>query len=297
MTQPFEDNPAPCKLMTFDGIDPFLAKNVGNICSPIEGMVDDAGRLTNFALVLSDQNPWCIGVTSKYGCEWMSGPLVTQIDAAMNFITANNPPIEIKKRGGMYRRFPSIAVKEALVNSIIHSDLSIEERITVEMNDDMLSVRSPGGMFVPDEWKDVTSTNPRNRRLAKLMVDARYASLKGRGLMLIKNCYTGSGLMPCIIQDGRSFTVRLPAMDAPVKDERTGDQLVVEYLGRKRGALISDISRDLMVSVYYSRKIIERLESDGMVFTMGIGSQRRAFLTGSPEKNAYRETMDAQIRE
>jgi len=234
--------------------------------------------------MMSDQNPWRIEVYADGETNKMSGPLIMQIDDAMTAITAHNPPVEIRRRGGMYRRFPSIAVREALTNAVIHSDLSANEHIMVSMEEDCLSVSSPGGVFTPDEWRDISSTNPRNRKMAELLIGMRYASLKGKGMTVMKNCYIGSGLLPCIIHGQDRFTVKLPAMDNPIKDACTGASMISDYLMSNRGALISEISRDLMISVHITKKMIDSMESKGDVFTLGIGSHRRAFLTRPTER-------------
>ncbi len=171
---------------------------------------------------------------------------------------------------------------------MIHSDFSAGESIMITIQDDYISISSPGGMFLPKEWKDVSLTNPRNWRLSGLLMEFRYVTLKGNGMTVMKNCYTGSGLIPCIIQGTDDFTVRLPALDNPVREKDHGASMVSEYLDRKHGAFIPDISHDLMISVHYAKKIVDELESKGEVFTLGIGSKRRAYPIKRAEKTEMR---------
>ena len=61
-----------------------------------------------------------------------------------------------------------------------------------------------------------------------------------------------------------------------VTDDLRSD--VCDYLRNHRGVLLSRFSTDMMVSVYLAKKIVRQMESEGIVFTMGIGANRRLYL-------------------
>ncbi len=78
----------------------------------------------------------------------VEGPLPEVLKVALNFIEENTKSIpnqlELAQRAD---EFSPLAVREALVNALVHRDLSSSARVAVRIFDDRLEVWSPGGLL------------------------------------------------------------------------------------------------------------------------------------------------------
>ncbi len=129
------------------------------------GLVDKNNKLTNGALLLSDQG---ILKQSKVICtRWngltkgsikkdaiddkeYTGSLISLLENADTFIKNNSKSSWIIK--GMekieYEDYPITARREAIVNALIHRDYQIlGAEIHIDMYDDRIEIISPGGMI------------------------------------------------------------------------------------------------------------------------------------------------------
>lgn len=107
--------------------------------------------------------------------------------------------------------YPLNAVREAVVNAVLHRDYSPVTRgtqVQVELHPDRLLVRSPGGLFGPVVLEDLGAegvTSSRNSFLAALLADAY---LPGSDRLVAENRASG---VPAMIRE-----LRRSGMDRPV---------------------------------------------------------------------------------
>ncbi|WP_210480687.1 ATP-binding protein [Naasia sp. SYSU D00948] len=91
--------------------------------------------------------------------------------------------------------YPEAALREALVNALVHRDLSAPSRgtqVQIEMYPDRLTVRNPGGLFGPVTIADLTedgTSSSRNSFLLKILEDV---TLPGEDRAVCEN--RGSGI-------------------------------------------------------------------------------------------------------
>lgn len=275
MTTCFEDMPANDQNLTFCNINSHLEGRIPQKEFP-QGLKNSDDSFNNFAYMLSDQCPWHIVLRADGRETVYDGPLPKQMHDCFQDFQSMTPIVKLNNRIGQYKRFPGTAVQEAIVNSIIHFDASLMRPIVIDVDRNVVRVSSPGGVLPPEFWVDMTSTNPRNRKLSKLMVSMNLATLKGRGLEMIRGCYHKSGMVPHISR-GADFHISLPSIDGG-NDIDGRYLMVLDYARDNRGARIADMSSDLMVSVYILKKLIADLEERDMIFTMGIGLNRRVYI-------------------
>jgi len=276
MTIIFEDLDSGSQNLSFDRITQFITDKLGPTAR-IKNLRTPTGKYSNFALSVSDQCPWRIRLQMYGEPVPMDGPLPVQFEMCIDHIFDDMPSVPILNRIATFKRFPKSAVQEALVNAMIHCDLSAHEDISVTVEEDLVTVWSPGGLFRPDEWDNVRMANPRNPSMANLFCSLDLAFLKNRGTTIIKSSYASSGVIPCIIRNKDSFSVRLPSIDSKVKDSEEGYITILDYLTANGSTTLSRMSSDMMISIYYLKKILKIMESKGLVFTMGIGANRRIF--------------------
>ncbi len=84
------------------------------------------------------------------GDQEYAGNLLYLLKAALDFIKLNNK--KMWRKGTLYREeyfdYPERAIKEALVNALVHRDYTIiGGEIHVDVYDDRIEIVSPGGMY------------------------------------------------------------------------------------------------------------------------------------------------------
>ena len=240
---------------------------------------NEEGLYNNLALLLSDQCPWGFTVVSShYGqVHRTAGPIMNQVDDVLDVLDCMNPRMYIKGRTGLCRRFPRKGLEEGVVNAVIHCDLSLGRDVTVLVDPDVLSIISPGGVWKGGLLGSGSGTRPRNRNLGNLMLERGRAGLRGHGMHAMREPYTGTGLMPTVVRDERWFVVNYPALTRDYRDFESRRRQVLTFVRTFRGSDERRISASLMMTPYYTRKILSRMEDEGDLFSMGIGMNRMYF--------------------
>lgn len=171
-------------------------------------LMDLNGYLTNAGVLLADQNIYrhnrvfCTrwnGLTKTSLMDALddaeySGSIVRLLELAMTFIT-NNSKKKWYKTDTERKELPdysAIAVREALVNALIHRQYTnIGSEISIDMFDDRLIITSPGSNAsgIPIN-KDIIERIPSIRRnpiLADIFAKMRLMDRRGSGFDKIKN--------------------------------------------------------------------------------------------------------------
>jgi ATP-dependent DNA helicase RecG len=163
-----------------------------------------------------------------------SGDLFSQLEAAEGFIKNHiNLRGEIKglQRTDTYE-IPTDALREALVNAIIHRDYSNRGRdIKVGVYDDLVNIVSPGGFPSTLTAEDILEgrSEIRNKVIARVFKELNYIEQWGSGIKRIQSSCITQGLKePSIREKGDFVDVEFyrPAAES--------DGLVPEAVGNRR---------------------------------------------------------------
>ncbi len=139
------------------------------------------------------------------------------VEQAIDFCRRN---IEVTARlsGGVRREerrsYPEEALREALVNALVHRDYLLSATdIELSIYEDRLEIISPGRLpngITPTRMR-VGCRAARNQLLKDTMRDYGYLEHMGMGVprKIIKGMLAHNGTEPDLIEDGESFTVRL----------------------------------------------------------------------------------------
>ena len=158
-------------------------------------------KLTNAALLYSDQNPVVgsfISCTRWNGLDKLSakddiefyGSILNQIDNAMEFIKKHMSNGWVKEGGKLARRtipeYDLDAMREALINCIVHQDLNATGNIVVRRTETELTFSNPGMMLVSKQqyFKGGRSIC-RNPTLQKMFMLLGKAEKAGSGVVKI----------------------------------------------------------------------------------------------------------------
>ena len=146
-----------------------------------------------------------------------TGSIISLLENAEMFIK-NNSHLSCKIEG-MKRienpDYPMRAVREALVNAIIHRDYQIlGSEIHVDMYDDRLEITSPGGMidgsFIQNLDITKISSIRRNKIISDIFNRLELMERRGSGLLRIMESYDDFNLKPKFISGISSFNVTFP---------------------------------------------------------------------------------------
>ncbi|MBG0826355.1 putative DNA binding domain-containing protein [Planomonospora sp. ID67723] len=156
----------------------------------------------------------------------LEGPIPVMVRDALAAIRRNMSRRAII--GGAGREdvweYPETALREAVVNALVHRDLSSAARgtqVQIEMYPDKLTIRSPGGLFGPvtiDNLADEGISSTRNATLMRILEDVpipgetrTVCENRGSGIRAMVSALRAAGMSPPQFDDRvASFTVTIP---------------------------------------------------------------------------------------
>ena len=167
-------------------------------------MIGEDGLYTNLALLLSDQCEHTLKIAVFQGTDDVifrnhqefRGSLLTQLEEGFFFLDKN---IAVKStidglRRNDVRDYPLAAVREALLNAIIHRDYSFTGSTLVNIYDDRIEFVSLGGLVSGLSMEAVMMgvSQSRNSNLANVFYRLKLVESYGTGIKRIMALYKGS---------------------------------------------------------------------------------------------------------
>jgi ATP-dependent DNA helicase RecG len=141
------------------------------------------------------------------------------IEQALEFIRRNTPVTAVLEEGGRRierRTYPDDALREAIVNAVIHRDyLLVSTDIELAIYADRLEIISPGRLpnAITVARMRIGCRAARNQLLKDIMRDYGYLEHMGMGVprKIIRGMKDHNGTDPELIEEAENFTVRLRA--------------------------------------------------------------------------------------
>ena len=175
--------------------------------------------------------------------------------------------------------FPAVAVREAILNAIVHADYAQHGApIRVALFDDRLEIENPGllpfGLTIEDIQKGISKL--RNRVIGRVFQELGLIEHWGSGIQRMTAACRDSGLdAPQFVEIGTHFRVTLSSKrrHAPAQDER--DQAILGALAESSGTgfSTSQIASRIGVSPHTARTKLASLVECGLVVEIGSGPQ------------------------
>lgn len=248
-------------------------------------LIDADGYYTNAALLLSDQCEHSIkcavyegnGKTKFKTRKEFTGSVLRQMDEAYEFISLNNnlnSTIEGLKRVDN-PDYPPYAIREALLNAIVHRDYDYSGSILINIFDDRMEFVSIGGMVKGMTMQDVMGgvSQPRNMVLANIFYRLELIESYGTGIRRIMESYEGRMEQPVFAPAPASFVVILPKITGqPLTDESLTDREKVEKLLKAREEITrKDVETLLGCSKFPAINILNELVAEKVAVKSGSG--------------------------
>lgn len=267
------------------------------------GLVDGDGIYSNLALLLSDQCPHVIKAASFNGTgpgmfqdrREFAGSLLVQLRDAYDYLDMRNA---LKATfSGLYRKdkrsYPEEALREALVNSIVHREYSLSAPTLISIFSDRTEIISYGGLTGGITLEDALAglSICRNPELAAVFYRLELIEAYGTGLRKIRDSYAQDAVRPGFFITPNTLKVVLPnrntaypqsdqsAVREPEKPYDTGNENIdgrVMALIKDNGSVTRrDIEEKLEVSLSTAGRILRRLSENGRITAVGSGKNTK----------------------
>ena len=258
------------------------------------GMISADGIYSNVALLLSDQCPSTIKAATFSGEDKGSfqdrrefgGSLFQQMEELYSYLDMRN---QTKATfDGLYRidtrDYPENALREALLNSLVHRDYSFRASTLVSVYADRIEFVSVGGLPSGIELDDIMLglSVCRNPKLAAIFYRLQLIEAYGTGMPKIMKAYTESELKPKIEVSSNAFKITLPNRNAGANHTETlvgtvkGDEKrILDFIGSHGHIVRSDVDRLLEVSQATANRILKRMVAEGLIYQDGNGRKTK----------------------
>ena len=260
------------------------------------GITDDSDSLfTNLALILSDQ---CLHTTkvavfgNDYNTEFrdskeFTGSVFEQLEDAFDYLMLCNKTTATFK--GLERMehsdYPQEAIREALLNAIVHRDYSFSGSIIINVNDKEIEFISIGGLMPGLSPDDIRSgiSQPRNKKLAEVFHRLHLIESYGTGIRRIYNLYKNCIVQPRIEVTTNTFKIVLPNMnDNNVKEIPDAIetitpqmQLVLDFIEENGQITDSEVQELLAIKNTRAYTLMKQMEKNGLILIVGRGRSKK----------------------
>ena len=256
-------------------------------------LIDQDGLYSNLAMLLSDQCVHTIKVAVFQGKDQtvfkdrreFAGALMKQMNDVYDYIDFHNQThatIEKLLRIDV-RDYPEIAVREALLNLLVHRDYAFSASALISIYEDRMEFVSIGGLMPGIDLEDVMAgiSVCRNQDLANVFYWLHLIEAYGTGISKIIGAYADEEEKPVIETTRNTFKIILPNINAmrekvrisepEAKEENpetnkedtqelsSEEEQVLEYAGKHEDFTKNDVVSLLKVSASTAARVIRGL--------------------------------------
>ncbi len=253
-------------------------------------LVSNDGLYTNLGLLLSDQCPYTIkaAVFEDYDQSLFkdrnefSGSLLKQLEDVYSFIDKyNNNRSTFDKLWRIDTRdYPEKALREALLNSIVHRDYSYSASTLISIYKDRLEIVSVGGLMPGYELKDIKNglSDTRNPNLANIFYRLKLIEAYGTVIMKIYDTYELSGCEPEIITTNNSFKIILPNINYKQNNNLyisspemiyCDENILLKYLNDNQSITRKEVETLMGLSQSSAGRILKKMVDEGKLIQFG----------------------------
>ena len=255
------------------------------------GLMTHDGIYTNLGLLLSDQCVHTIKAAAFEGTtpnkfkdrREFSGSLFRQMNEVYDYIDFRNQTHSTfqKLRRIDRRDYPETAVREALLNSLVHREYSFRASTLISLYADRIEFTSIGGLVNGVTLKDVMMgiSVCRNVKLANVFYRLELIEAYGTGILKIMEAYSGTGKEPQIETSDNAFKIILPNLNAhadqddPDARQNGGspEEAVIALAKKQNSFTRKDVEEELGISQSACGRILKQMAQRGQIIQEGKG--------------------------
>lgn len=249
-------------------------------------IINNDGNFSNLAMLLSDQCIHTIKIAVFDGTKKLifknrrefTGSLFKQMRECMDFIDIYNSTRSEKQRLERidYRDYPVIAIREALLNALVHRDYSFGASSTlISIFDDRIEFLSVGGLLRGITQDDIMIgvSALRNKNLADIFYRLKLIEAYGSGITTIMESYDTYSIAPTIQTTNNAFKITLYNINLNKNNENLNheEQKVIELCSQKDYITRGDIEKMLNVGQTVATNILNSLIEKNFIARLGKG--------------------------
>lgn len=257
------------------------------------GITTQADELySNLALIISDQCAHTTKVavfaddenTRFRDSREFGGSIFEQLDNTYAYLTLCNKTTATFK--GLERiekvDYPEEALREALLNALVHRDYSFSGSIIINVNDKEMEFISIGGLLPGLSPDDIRSgiSQPRNKNLADIFHRLHLIESYGTGIRKIYNMYAKCSEQPRIEVTSNTFKIILPNMNRVVSKE-VGSvvtpqmQKILDYIDENGQITEPEIQELLELKTTRAFTLAKQMRDKGLIRAEGRGTNKK----------------------
>lgn len=257
------------------------------------GLVNRDGIYTNLGLLLSDQCVHTIKAATFEGTgqavfrdrREFGGSLLWRLSNVYEYIDLRNQTHARfdKLLRVDFRDYPEAAIREALLNSLVHRDYAYGASTIISIYEDRLELVSIGGLLPGIGLSDMMLglSVCRNPKLANVFYRLQLIEAYGTGLHKIMSAYEGSEKKPGIEVTDNAFKIVLPNRNAA--SSTTGGQSteagMLLRLAEERGGITRrDVEELLNIGQSTAGRLLRLMSEKGLLHIQGRGKNIRYML-------------------
>lgn len=258
-------------------------------------IINDDDMFTNLAELLSEQCVHTIKAAVFDGTEKVNfndraefgGSVLKQVNDAYDYINRYNrtrSEFNDIHRIDM-RDYPTPAVREALLNAVVHRDYAFSGSILISIFDDRIEIVSIGGLVKGISYDDmmVGVSIQRNEKLANVFYRLSLIEAFGTGIQKIMRCYKEFSVKPEITVSDNAFKIVLPNSNYHVKKlhiSNSYDDIILKYLSENEFVTRKEAETILGVSQASAARILRKMVDREELHKIGSGKNLRYVFTG-----------------
>lgn len=257
------------------------------------GVTTQADELySNLALIISDQCEHTTKVavfaddenTKFRDSKEFGGSIFEQLDNTYAYLTLCNKTVATFK--GLERiekvDYPEEALREALLNALIHRDYSFSGSIIINVNDKEMEFISIGGLLPGLSPDDIRSgiSQPRNKNLADIFHRLHLIESYGTGIRKIYNLYSSCSEQPRIEITSNTFKIILPNMNrAVLKENETAVtpqmKKILDFIEKNGQITDNEIQKLLGLKKTRAFILTKQMRDYGLITVDGRGNNKK----------------------
>lgn len=246
------------------------------------------GVYTNLGLLLSEQCVHTIKVAVFQGTDQsafkdrreFAGSLIQQMNEVYTYVDFHNHTKSTFDK--LYRvdtrDYPEIALREALLNLLVHRDYSFRSSSFISIFTDRIEFISVGGLLPGIALNDVLlgMSICRNPNLANVFYRLQLIEAYGTGIQKIMNAYKGCKKTPRIETSDNAFKIILPNSNyLQTEKENSEEHVILDYLKQNEIITRPEVEKMLEVGTTTAYRILKRMTENGILTQCGKGKNTK----------------------
>jgi len=259
------------------------------------GIINADGLYTNLGLLLSDQCTHTIKIACFEGTKKsefkdrreFEGSILRQLHDSYEYIGMFN------KLHATYsgleridrRDYPEVAIREALLNAIVHRDYSFSGSTLIGIFEDRIEFVSLGGLVSGLSIDDIMNgaSQARNEKLANLFYRLKLVEAYGTGIIKIMESYEGYAAKPKLKVTDNAFNISIPNLNfaASRRMVESNDDMneqwkeILSSIAGSGSITRQETEKLLGVGQTRAHVLLKAMVDAGMIKTVGGGKKRR----------------------